>query len=312
MLGGNGGMSVYGLPEMDAFTFEMWQHPGANSPKAGGYILYMPAENGDIERTLNGVEWGNYQANTNHHCVWQRRAGTGIVEEYVNGVKVGEIEFSAPIGGRRVDVYGRGTSGDSVMWMDEVTFFDYAKYNGDFTPPTEPYKDIVSGLNQNNNSPREVTVSGLTCRFANDPSYALKDATKTGIDRVWATADNKYFIRYSWDYYNWVITLKDTKEIIGSINLRVEEVNETVEFNYVIDERFGCKGYMTEALNLVKDYCFNELEVNRFQGGCCIENIASKRVMEKCSMECEGILRNYIILCDGYHDMYMFSIINKK
>ena len=114
------------------------------------------------------------------------------------------------------------------------------------------------------------------------------------------------------DYYNWVITLIDTKEIIGSINLRVEEINETVEFNYVIDERFCGNGYMTEALNLVKDYCFNELDINRFQGGCCVENIASKRVMEKCNMECEGVLRNYIILCDGYHDMYMFSLINKK
>ncbi|MBE6150786.1 MAG: GNAT family N-acetyltransferase [Firmicutes bacterium] len=121
--------------------------------------------------------------------------------------------------------------------------------------------------------------------------------------------DSKYL---NDDYYNWVIKLKDTNQIIGSINLKVEDINETVEFNYVIDERFWNKGYMSEALNLVKDYCLNELCVNRFQGGCCIENIASKRVMEKCNMQCEGILRNYIILSDGYHDMYMFSIINNK
>ena len=68
------------------------------------------------------------------------------------------------------------------------------------------------------------------------------------------------------------------------INLKVEDINETVEFNYVIDERFWNKGYMSEALNLVKDYCLNELCVNRFQGGCCIENLVSKRVMEKCNM----------------------------
>ena len=121
--------------------------------------------------------------------------------------------------------------------------------------------------------------------------------------------DSKYL---NDDYYNWVIKLKDNNQIIGSINLKVEDINETVEFNYVIDERFWNKGYMSEALNLVKDYCLNELCVNRFQGGCCIENLASKRVMEKCNMQCEGILRNYIILRDGYHDMYMFSIINNK
>jgi ribosomal-protein-alanine N-acetyltransferase len=112
------------------------------------------------------------------------------------------------------------------------------------------------------------------------------------------------------NYYNWLITLKDNKKIIGSINLRVEEINETVEFNYAIDERFSNNGYMTEALKLVKEYCLNELKVNRFQGGCCIDNKASKRVMEKCNMQCEGILRNYLKLKDGYHDMYMFSIIN--
>lgn len=112
------------------------------------------------------------------------------------------------------------------------------------------------------------------------------------------------------DYYNWIIVLKATGKIIGSINLRVEDINETVEFNYVIDNRYTNNGYMTEALCLVRDYCLNEIKVNRFQGGCCIENLASKRVMEKCGMKCEGILRKYIILSDGYHDMYMFSIIN--
>ena len=121
--------------------------------------------------------------------------------------------------------------------------------------------------------------------------------------------DNKYL---NLDYYNWIITLKDNGAIIGSINLRVEDINETVEFNYVIDNRYTKKGYMTEALLLVKDFCLNEINVNRFQGGCCIENIASKKVMEKCGMFHEGILRNYIILEDGYHDMHMFSIVNKK
>ncbi len=113
------------------------------------------------------------------------------------------------------------------------------------------------------------------------------------------------------DYYNWVITLKETKEIIGSINLKVEEINETVEFNYAIDNRYTNKGYMTEALNIVKDFCLNEINVNRFQGGCAVSNIASKKVMEKCNMKHEGILRNYLILKDGYHDMHMFSIVNK-
>lgn len=140
--------------------------------------------------------------------------------------------------------------------------------------------------------------------YANKKKRTLEEEIKS-LENI----DDKYL---KLDYYNWVITLKDNGAIIGSINLRVEDINETVEFNYVIDNRYTKKGYMTEALCLVKDFCLNNLLVNRFQGGCCIENIASKKVMEKSGMTHEGILRNYIILEDGYHDMHMFSIINEK
>lgn len=113
------------------------------------------------------------------------------------------------------------------------------------------------------------------------------------------------------EYYDWVITLKGSDKVIGAINLKVNTNNNSVEFNYAIDSRYVCNGYMTEALNEVKKFCLNNLNVVRFQGGCCMENIASRRVMEKCEMHCEGILRKYIKLRDGYHDMCMFSIVKE-
>lgn len=118
--------------------------------------------------------------------------------------------------------------------------------------------------------------------------------------------DKKY---ENFNYYNWLITLKENEAIIGSINLNVNLKNDSVEFNYVIDNRYSNKGYMTEALKRIERFCFDEMNINRFQGGCCVENTASKRVMEKCNMQCEGILKKYIKLKDGYHDMYMFSIV---
>ena len=113
------------------------------------------------------------------------------------------------------------------------------------------------------------------------------------------------------DCYSWVIVLKSNNKIVGAINLKANTYADYVEFNYAIDNRYINNGYMTEALLAVKDFCFNKLKIKRFQGGCCVENLASKRVMEKCGMECEGILRSAIKLEDGYHDMYLFSIINE-
>lgn len=137
--------------------------------------------------------------------------------------------------------------------------------------------------------------------YANKEKRTLQEE-KESLERI----DEKYNQRH---YYNWLITLKDTKQIIGRIFLVVEEFNECVESNYVIDDKFSKNGYMTEALKEVIRFCFEELEVNRFQSCCVIENKASKRVMQKCNMTEEGIIRKYIKLKDGYHDMYMFSIV---
>ena len=46
-----------------------------------------------------------------------------------------------------------------------------------------------------------------------------------------------------------------------------------------------------------------------FQTCCIVSNEVSRKVMEKCGMGLEGILISYVILKDGYHDMYMYSII---
>ena len=113
------------------------------------------------------------------------------------------------------------------------------------------------------------------------------------------------------NYYNWLITLKDTKQIIGAVNFNVNLKNDSVMFNYAIDNRFTKKGYMTEALMCVKKFAFEEIKINRFEGGCITKNIPSKRVMEKCGLVQEGILKSYVKLFDGYHDMIMFAIVKK-
>lgn len=139
--------------------------------------------------------------------------------------------------------------------------------------------------------------------YANKEKRSLEEEIKS-LENISEKYENK-------EYYNWLITKNDTKEIIGSINLRVNNINDSVEFNYAIDNRFINKGYMTEALKEVKRFAFEELKVNRFQGGCVTRNLASKRVMEKAGMECEGVLKSYIKLKDGFHDMYMFSNVNR-
>ncbi len=113
------------------------------------------------------------------------------------------------------------------------------------------------------------------------------------------------------NYFSWLITKKDDNKIIGAINLKKDNKEDSVLFSYAIDNRFTGRGYMTEALSIVRDFAIKKLKVKKFIGGCVIENVASKKVMEKCGLKYEKMLKNYKELSDGKHDMHIYTILNK-
>jgi RimJ/RimL family protein N-acetyltransferase len=107
-------------------------------------------------------------------------------------------------------------------------------------------------------------------------------------------------------YYNWVICLKENGTIIGSINAHYIQEKDKVVINYAIDERYRNNNYMSETLIEVLKYLKEEVRISNIECGCVIENIASKRVMEKANMKYVGTLKKEVILKDGYHDMHLY------
>ena len=111
------------------------------------------------------------------------------------------------------------------------------------------------------------------------------------------------------DYFNWIITLKDNNAIIGSINASKYEEKYLI-LNYAIDNRYTNNGYMKEALKLVLDYLTKKVNIEKIYCGCCVENIKSKKVMEK-YMDYVTTLKNHVILIDGLHDMHLYEYRKK-
>ena len=73
----------------------------------------------------------------------------------------------------------------------------------------------------------------------------------------------------------------------------------------------GEKGYVTEATRAIIDWTFRQASMYRVYATTDVENVASRRVMEKAGMQCEGILRKYILhpnISDIPRDSYMYAI----
>lgn len=106
-----------------------------------------------------------------------------------------------------------------------------------------------------------------------------------------------------------VISLKESNEIIGVIGLEVELENERAELGYWLGLDYWNKGYCTEAAEAMLEYGFNALHLNRIWTFYIEGNSASGRVLEKIGMQHEGTLKKHIKKNGVFKDLEYYGKI---
>jgi ribosomal-protein-serine acetyltransferase len=97
-----------------------------------------------------------------------------------------------------------------------------------------------------------------------------------------------------------LIFLKDNNQFIGSSGLHNPNWDiPKFEIGYWIDTRFGGNGYMTEAVQGISEYAFNELKARRIEIRCDTLNLKSRAIPVRLGYSLEGTLRNEDISADG-------------
>ena len=109
---------------------------------------------------------------------------------------------------------------------------------------------------------------------------------------------------------SWGIIEKASGRLVGTIGyMAYSEENGTVEVGYSLARPLWNKGYVTEALSRVIRYTFDAMDVNRIEAQHEITNPASGRVMEKCGMRREGVLRQRLYNKGKYVDVALYAIL---
>lgn len=111
------------------------------------------------------------------------------------------------------------------------------------------------------------------------------------------------------DYYHWGIACKEDGNLIGTINLKIDEDNNSAETSYIVAPDVWNKGVMTEVLKKVISFGFEILQLNRIAAEFFEGNEASRRVMEKCGMKIEGTARQMYCKDGRYIDSTWCSIL---
>jgi ribosomal-protein-alanine N-acetyltransferase len=112
--------------------------------------------------------------------------------------------------------------------------------------------------------------------------------------------------------YHWVIEFDGT--IVGTINLHdIQTKKERCELGYCIGSKWWSKGIVTEAAKAVIAFAFTELNASKICAYHDTKNPASGRVMQKCGMKQEGLLREHSIHRDGTRsDLVVYGILKHE
>lgn len=110
-------------------------------------------------------------------------------------------------------------------------------------------------------------------------------------------------------HYHKVIVEQQSDKVIGAIEMTIEKSNDNSEIGYILHPDFWGRGIATQAVEQILDYGFKELKLNIISATTDKRNTGSEKVMQKVGMTKEGLLRENIMLKDGYRDTLIYSIL---
>lgn len=113
--------------------------------------------------------------------------------------------------------------------------------------------------------------------------------------------------------YLYMIGLRDTETIIGEIML-TEVVRGDLQscwIGYFLDRDHNGKGYMTEAVQMVVRFAFQELKFHRIEAGVMPHNLGSIRVLLKAGFHKEGIARKNVKINGKWEDHQTLALLNE-
>ncbi|MGM0896509.1 MAG: GNAT family N-acetyltransferase [Bacillota bacterium] len=111
----------------------------------------------------------------------------------------------------------------------------------------------------------------------------------------------------------WGIVVKETGAFIGTVGLNnLNLKSKKAEIGFELHPAYWNKGYVSEAVKEVLEYCFGQLGLFRLGAVTFPENAVSIALLRKLGFEKEGVLRGYLYQDDCSHDAFIFSLLGDR
>ena len=149
-------------------------------------------------------------------------------------------------------------------------------------------------------------------RYASDPAVSRHVLWETHENPRQTRAHLRSALRQyrAGDPSSFAIERKSDHRMIGTIGFMwINCEHRSGEVGYSLARDCWNQGYATEALGAVLRFGFETLRLNRIEAQHTVENPASGRVMEKCGMRREGVLRQRVYNKGSFQDVVLYAML---
>jgi ribosomal-protein-alanine N-acetyltransferase len=111
---------------------------------------------------------------------------------------------------------------------------------------------------------------------------------------------------------NLTIERAEKSGLIGCIGIRFPRHPQQADIGYWLGEPFWNKGYTTDAVRLACHLSFNYLDAVRAYATVFVDNIGSRRALEKNGFALDGTLRRHIFKRGQWFDGWFFTLLRTE
>lgn len=174
--------------------------------------------------------------------------------------------------------------------------------------------DIIMTIKGNRVTLKPITESDLSfiCKIESDKKlWLFEEDILTDHEQI----KQKFIKRMnSATAYDFILQLNNEKKTpIGDVNIwSYIESRKSWEIGYTVLPTYQNQGFCAEALKLLLDYAFNELEAHKVVAMCNENNISSYKVMEKIGMTREGVFREEYLWNGKWVNQLFYNILESE
>ena len=114
------------------------------------------------------------------------------------------------------------------------------------------------------------------------------------------------------EYYKWAIRETEEGELLGTIGVfKIKKEKNRACVGYALRHKFHRNGIMKECLEIILNYCFEELQLHTVEAETDPLNIASQSLLKKCGFRKEAHFTEDYYFRDVYSDSAIYSLLER-